>query len=135
MENINTEYLKNLKNIKCRRPIHENAESKGFVNASLCGVVISIFIFSLLFNWQKIENYKINTRADNQTLNWMNANSIYEFKIQKLDDKFLYLSEFKNKVLLIVKLVNLLIIISLHFFESTFKHFAIVFLSFFYLEV
>jgi hypothetical protein len=101
------EYLKNLKNLKCRKPIHENAKSKSFLN----GVFITIFLFCLLSNWQKIENYKINSRADNQTLNWMNANSIYEFKIQKLDDTFLYLSEFKNKVLLIVKLVNILLLL------------------------
>jgi hypothetical protein len=96
-------YLKNLKNIKCRRPLHKNKNKNSLILITMCGVFFSILFLFFLLNWQKIQNFPINSRADNQTLNWMNAENIYEFKIQKLDESYLYLSELKNKVLLILK--------------------------------
>ena len=101
MQNINEQYLYNLKNLRCRRPLHKYQKNNSLL--SICALFVAFVLIILVINWQKIQNHRINSKADNQTLNWNNAESIYEFKIQKLDESFLYLSELKNKVLLIVK--------------------------------
>jgi hypothetical protein len=103
MDFIFTNYLKNLNRIKCRRPLHKNQNKKSLIIISIFGIIFALLFFLCLLNWQKIRNFQINSKADNQYLNWMNAENIYEFKIQKLDESYLYLSELKNKVLLIVK--------------------------------
>jgi hypothetical protein len=103
MQNINEQYLYNLKNLRCRRPLYKYQKNNSFIKLSICAIFVAFVLIILVINWQKIQNHRINSKADNQTLNWNNAESIYEFKIQKLDESFLYLSELKNKVLLIVK--------------------------------
>jgi hypothetical protein len=103
MQNIIDEYLYNLKNIRCRRPLHKNQKNNFLIKTSFCALFLAFVLIIVVINWQNFQNHRINSKADNQTLNWINAESIYEFKIQKLDESFLYLSELKNKVLLIVK--------------------------------
>jgi hypothetical protein len=75
-------------------------------------LVIILFLFFLTipfvyysdFNIKKILTFSNdNQLADNQSNNWENATSIYQFKIETLDNKYLYLSSLKNQVILIIK--------------------------------
>jgi hypothetical protein len=62
------------------------------------------FVYYSYFNIKKILTFSNdNQLADNQTNNWENATSIYQFKIETLDNKYLYLSSLKNQVILIIK--------------------------------
>jgi hypothetical protein len=102
--------------IKPRRPLwpkKSRYNKKNFV------FVITLFLFFLtipflyysIFNIKKILTFSNdNHLADNQSNNWKNATSIYQFKIETLDKKYLYLSSLKNQVILIIKYVILTLI-------------------------
>ena len=65
---------------------------------------IFLALICILVNLLCVKYFSTNKDlADNQELNWINATSVNDFKIEKLDGSYFYLSEIKNKVLLIIK--------------------------------
>jgi len=98
------DFLKELKKTKTRRSLHKR-KNETFCTFRLCFCIFGIivgFFFAYFTSCFFYTNDEISN-ADNQTLNWMHADNIYNFKLKKLDGNFVYLSELKNRVLLIVK--------------------------------
>jgi len=92
--------------LRCiRRPIRpepsKNKSNQLIKVFFVVGIIIQIIIFSAACYFLKVPFDVI--KANNQAVNWKNASSIYQFKIEKLDNQFFYLYELKNKAILIVK--------------------------------
>jgi catalase (peroxidase I) len=92
--------------IKARRPLWPNKSKftkKNFSFALILLLLTIISVYFILFQSNGMEVSNENLMADNQSLNWNDATTIYQFKIEKLNNKFLYLSTLKNKVVLVLK--------------------------------
>ena len=93
--------------IKSRRPLYQctnNATANRY-----SAYLIYIFSFCILsfmalfiFNFHKFDETKIldgnqetNIRADNQEINWMNSTTIYEFKAQDINNRTIYLNQYR----------------------------------------
>jgi hypothetical protein len=100
-------------NIKPRRPLYyykeEKKRHKRLMKIFIALICILPYLFCVIYfstNNNLADQIIISTNkdlADNQALNWINATSVNDFKIEKLDGGYFYLSEIQNKVLLILK--------------------------------
>ena len=94
---------------RARRPLKREASTSGNKNKIIIILLGAIILFAALVIYLTSSSFSYlfynheKSIADNQTLNWMRAKNIYNFKIKRLDGSYFYLSELKNRVLLILK--------------------------------
>jgi hypothetical protein len=92
--------------IKARRPLWQKKSKLTKNNFSFACILLLAsltVVYFFLFHSNEVEISNENHLADNQTLNWNDASTIYQFKIENLNNKFLYLSTLKKKVVLVLK--------------------------------